>query len=179
MEQAERTDITGTDTLVRRVRVWAMGRGLIAVPGAVDAIMAAKRCRDADPDALHRWTVRDVEELLWVGVVRSCQATGTPLPPEATETLWSYLGYLGEHGLFAPGSDPLPALLTPLQMYGGLNRFGRRRPVRLTRPARSRRSTPGAHASHASQAARGASEPGLATIIPFRPRSQLRQRADA
>ena len=89
MQTAERTVERADATLVRRVRVWALGRGLGVVPGAVDLILAAKRARDGEghPEQLHRWTARDVEELVWIGVVRSCQALGTPLPPEATKTL--------------------------------------------------------------------------------------------
>jgi hypothetical protein len=173
-EGGDRHHLRGYD-----VRAWALPKGLVADADAIEVICCTKRARSAGRHGFEseldfdRWTVLDVEELLWVELVSYCSDSEQPVPERLAETLWTYLSYMADTGALIHPSDTLPTLRTPLIAYGGLGANGRRRPQRPQRPSRraARSSTPRAITPRATaRKADPAEDAPLARIIPLRPR---------
>jgi hypothetical protein len=105
---------------------WALAQGR-----AVDLDVAAlcfdvlKRERTDDGLRLDRCSVN---RIMWACIRNEASALGTLLPRAWIEDLWTVLRFSVASGRLSPDSDPEPALLEPLQCYGGLDADGRPRP---------------------------------------------------
>lgn len=73
---------------------------------------------------LHR---PDVNDLLRVAIFNWCSLQGILVPPDVPEHLWVVVEWIAESGRLRAGSDPVSALLEPLQCAGGLDAIGRPR----------------------------------------------------
>jgi hypothetical protein len=71
---------------------------------------------------------RSVNGIMWAYVRNEASALRTHLPRAWIEDLWAVIRFSVASGRLRPDSDPEPALLEPLQCYGGLDADGRPRP---------------------------------------------------
>lgn len=105
---------------------WSLARGR-----AVDLDVAAlcldvfERKRTEEGIRLDR---RSVNGIMWASIRNSAVALMTSLPETWMEDLWAVLRFHVATGRLTADSDPEPALLEPLQCYGGLGTDGRPRP---------------------------------------------------
>ena len=144
---------------IRQVRLWALAHGEVATADALRVICEVKAARRGPFD---RWTIVDVDEMIWHDVLAWCGEEDVAVPPHVAETLWTYLGFLWATGAADPSSQTVGTLRASLIAYGGLAANGRPRPSPQPRrtPTRPRRQPqpqderPG----------------GLAPVIPLRPR---------
>lgn len=70
----------------------------------------------------------DVTRLLTGGVINWTSMEESRIPDNPSPALWIALHVLAHQGALTTDSDPLAALLEPLQCYGGLDADGRERP---------------------------------------------------
>lgn len=145
---------------IRQVRLWALAHGEVAAADALRVICEVKALRRGPFD---RWTIVDVDEMIWHDVLAWCAQEEVPVPPQVAETLWTYVGFLWATGAADPSSQTVGTLRASLIAYGGLAANGRPRPIpqpRRTPPrTRPRPQQPGDDRPG-----------GLAPIIPLRPR---------
>ena len=144
---------------IRQVRLWALAHGEIAAPDALRVICEVKAARRGPFD---RWTLVDVDELVWHELVGWCGHEEIPVPAFMTETLWTYLGFIWATGVADPSSQTVGTLRASLIAYGGLGANGRPRPLPPPHPRR----TPSRPRPQPREERPG----GLAPIIPLRPR---------
>lgn len=111
---------------IRAVARWSLARGR-PVPVEHVALIIGAKLRWQDDDPLDHWTRAGVDQHLRGDVFNWCSEERVQVPKHLPESLWTYLHFLAEQGLFAPGSDPLARLLEPLRGYGGLGPDGTRR----------------------------------------------------
>jgi hypothetical protein len=69
-----------------------------------------------------------VAEVVWPQSRNEASILDTTLPDRWVESFWELLHWLHDSGRVAAGSDPLAALLEPLQCAGGLDGSGKSRP---------------------------------------------------
>ena len=103
------------------VAAWALARGRSCDldVAAVCVHVLLTRCPS------HRALTRpDVNDLLLTRLANCSVLEGSELPDGWIRDLWTVLGALDAHGRLPAGSDPLAALLEPLQCYGGLDPAG-------------------------------------------------------
>lgn len=75
-----------------------------------------------------RLTRPGINTLVWAGVRNEAAILGTMYPDDYPEQLWNVLCWKAATGQLDEASDPLPALLEPLQCWGGLDPDGKPRP---------------------------------------------------
>ena len=110
---------------IRAVARWSLARGR-PVPVEHVALIIGAKLRWQDDDPLDHWTRTGVDHHLRCDVFTWCSEERVHVPEHLPESLWTYLHFLAEQGLLAPGSDPLARLLEPLRGYGGLGPDGTR-----------------------------------------------------
>jgi hypothetical protein len=113
-------------TRLRTLSEWALANGR---PCDLDA---AALCLDA----LERHRIDErfkldrpgVTHVLGIDVRNAASALGTTLPDDMPSALWNVVNWLASDDRLTVDSDPLAALLEPLQCYGGLGPDGEPRP---------------------------------------------------
>ena len=110
---------------IRAVARWSLARGR-PVPMEHVALIIAAKLRSDDGGPLDHWTRAGVYQHLRADVFNWCSHEQVRVPEHLPESLWTYLHFLAEQALLAPGSDPLARLLEPLRRYGGLGPDGTR-----------------------------------------------------
>lgn len=105
---------------------WALAQGR-PVDLDVAAVCLEVLERDRVDDGL-RLDRASVNGIMWGAIRNAVTIMGTALPDQWMEDLWSVLQFCVSTGRLTPDSDPEPALLEPLQCYGGLGMNGRPRP---------------------------------------------------
>ena len=110
---------------IRAVARWSLARGR-PVPVEHVALIIGAKLRWQDDDPLDLWTSYGVYHHLRCDVCNWCSEERVHVPEHIPESLWTYLHFLAEQGLLAPGSEPLARLLEPLRAYGGLGPDGTR-----------------------------------------------------
>lgn len=141
---------SSTDTAVRRahsvpslptarrhrgqVARWALANGHPVQRDALAAIVAVRL--DASTATIElRWTLADVERVLWGLAPAWCASQQVAVPDGLAVTLGTYLRYLSAHRLLGPGSDPIAALRhAATEQQSGAQRSRARHPA-AGRPA--------------------------------------------
>ncbi len=136
---------SSTDTAVRRahsvpslptarrhrgqVARWALANGHQVQRDALAAVVAVRV--DASSATIDlRWTVADVERVLWSRAPSWCAAQQVAVPDALAATLATYLRYLSAHRLLGPGSDPISALRRAVaEQQSGAQRSRARHPA--------------------------------------------------
>lgn len=106
---------------------WALasGRRCDRAVAALVLDLRAEQLEDDRHDDLRR---NDVNGFLRYRMSNRASIAGTILPDDWVETLWTVVHWWHAEGHLGDGSDPLPALLEPLQCAGGLDADGHPRP---------------------------------------------------
>lgn len=110
---------------IRAVARWSLARGR-PVPVEHVALVIGAKLRWQGDVPLDHWTAAGVDHHLRCDVCNWCREERVPVPEQFPESLWTYLHFLAEQGLLAPGSDPLARLLEPLRCSAGLGPDGTR-----------------------------------------------------
>jgi hypothetical protein len=119
---------------------WALANGRPLQLDAVTVILAVRRFEAEEEGApFTRWTTRNLVGFLWGSAIGWCETHDVEVPAGLTESLWTYLSFLGAEGALAPGSSSLAQLREVLVDTGGLTRAGRARVGRGGRLATTRR----------------------------------------
>lgn len=105
---------------------WALAQGR-AVDLDVAALCFAVLERQRTEHGI-RLDRREVNWMVWGAIRNEATALVTSLPETWMDDLWAVLRFCGAAGRLTADSDPEPALLEPLQCYGGLGTDGRPRP---------------------------------------------------
>lgn len=105
---------------------WALAQGR-AVDLDVAALCLGVLDRERTEDCI-RLDRRAVNGIMWGTIRNEATVLRTSLPETWMEDLWAVLRFFVATGRLSPDSDPEPALLEPLQCYGGLGADGRPRP---------------------------------------------------
>lgn len=130
----ERTPLPQAATELRRshrttlaeLAGWALAGGrTVDLDVAALCLEALERERVDDRLRLDRSSVNGI---MWGAVRNEATFLHTSLPDRWMEDLWSVLRFFGSTGRLTADSDPEPALLEPLQCYGGLGADGHPRP---------------------------------------------------
>ncbi len=130
----ERTPLEQAATELRRshratlaeLAGWALAHGrMVDLDVAALCLEALERERTDDGLRLDRAAVN---RTTWGAIRNQATFLHTTLPERWMEDLWNVLRFCVATGRLTTDSDPEPALLEPLQCYGGLGADGRPRP---------------------------------------------------
>ncbi len=114
-----------------RVRTWAMTEGLVVDRDGLTAVLAIllEAQRNGGPNVT-AWTAARVGEMAWSASSGWAARRGVPLPAGTSSALTRFWAYLATQHAFAPGSDPLHALVAALETHTdpAQRRSGRKHP---------------------------------------------------
>lgn len=115
---------------------WALAQGrTVDLDVAAVCLEVLERERVDDGLRLDRASVNGI---MWGAIRNEVTILGTTLPDRWLEDLWSALQFCVSTGRLTADSDPEPALLEPLQCYGGLGADGHPRRAIGRPPLRGR-----------------------------------------
>jgi hypothetical protein len=109
---------------IHAVARWSLTQARPVPMDHVALIIAGKLWRRPDESELDRWTRTGVFGHLSCHMSNWCSHHRVLIPEGLAESLWTYLHFLADQHLLAPGSDPLPRLLDVLRCHGGLGPDG-------------------------------------------------------
>jgi hypothetical protein len=117
---------TAHRTALAELAGWSLAQGR-AVDLDVAALCLEVLERERTEHGIHLDRL-SVNGVMWASIRNEATFRTTSLPETWMEDLWTVLRFFVATGRLTPGSDPEPALLEPLQCYGGLDADGRPRP---------------------------------------------------
>lgn len=124
-------DVAAEARAKHRAALAELARWALAQGRAVDLDVAALALDELEEHRTEDGIRLDRRTVNWImyGALRNRTSIArASLPDTWMEDLWSVLRFVGDTGRLSADSDPEPALLEPLQCYGGLGVDGRERP---------------------------------------------------
>ena len=110
---------------------WALNHGRPLNLDAVTVILAARHAEAVvEGRPFNRWTTNTVLTFLFGTADDWCLRQRLPTPPHLGESLLTYIAFLAEAGVLAPGSSTPRQLQNTISDLAGLTASGHRRPPR-------------------------------------------------